>query len=337
MKEKQNGEVWVLAEQEGNLSNRASYELLAWGRKLADEKGSRLAAVIIRHDTEKPAASLIRFGADTVYAADSPKFAHFLPDAFANVLYALVKKSEPDILIAPATTFGRTVMPLVASLAKTGLTADCTELKIDKKTGLLLQTRPAIGGNVMATIITPNTKPQMATVRPNARKPLPEDSSRTGEIVFEKFPEDALESRTRFVKFKADEIGEPPLQEADVIVAGGKGLKSEKNFEMLRELAEILGGTVGASREAVDMGWVPYSKQIGLSGKTVSPRLYIAAGISGAVQHIAGMSSSETVVAINTDPDANIFKVCDFGIVGDLFEIIPELIKKIKSEKGGKK
>ncbi len=245
MKEKQNGEVWVLAEQEGNLSNRASYELLAWGRKLADEKGSRLAAVIIRHDTEKPAASLIRFGADTVYAADSPKFAHFLPDAFANVLYALVKKSEPDILIAPATTFGRTVMPLVASLAKTGLTADCTELKIDKKTGLLLQTRPAIGGNVMATIITPNTKPQMATVRPNARKPLPEDSSRTGEIVFEKFPEDALESRTRFVKFKADEIGEPPLQEADVIVAGGKGLKSEKK---LRNAPRTCGDTRRNSR-----------------------------------------------------------------------------------------
>ncbi len=326
------GGVWILAEQRNGKIRDVSYELLSWGRDIADKLQAPLVAVVLGSGLKKDAESFIFRGADEVIAVDEPPLAFDAADAHSAVLEFLARKHKPEVFIALATTYGRTVMPMLAVKLETGLTADCTSLDVEGGTRLLIQTRPAIGGNVMATIKTPFTKPQMATVRPGARKPPKEDKTRIGKIVFEKVPESLLKSSVKLVGFVKDETSEIPLQEADVVVAGGKGMKNAKSFEMLFEIAELLNGAVGASRQAVDMGWISYAHQIGLSGKTVNPKLYIAAGISGAVQHIAGMSSSRCIVAINKDPDANIFKVADFGITGDLFEILPLLIKALKEE-----
>ncbi|MGB9728235.1 electron transfer flavoprotein subunit alpha/FixB family protein [Caldisericum sp.] len=322
--------VWILGEQRETIISPVSYELLTWGRELADKRGTILASVILGYNIKEKVESLIHYGADIVYVVDHPDLQHFAPDVHSNILEKLVQEFMPEIFIASATTYGRTVMPLLASKIETGLTADCTGLDIEKDTGLLIQTRPAIGGNIMASIITPKHRPQMATVRPKSRRPLPKDESRKGKIVLKEYPDELYISKVKFIEFIKDETAALPIQDADVIVSGGKGLKDAKNFKMLYELAELLNGAVGASRQAVDMGWIPYSHQVGLSGKTVSPRLYIAVGISGAVQHLAGMSSSQTIVAINIDPEAPIFKVCDFGIVGDALEILPLFIEKVK-------
>jgi len=328
--------IWTLGEQrEGNISI-TSYELLAWGRELASKRGTSLASVIIGYKVKEKVADLIYHGADVVYVIDHPRLQFFAPDVFSNVLEKLVRELRPEVFIASATTYGRTLMPMLAARIGTGLTADCTGLDIDPDTGLLIQIRPAIGGNVMAVIKTPEHRPQMATVRPRSKKPLPRDESRRGEIVVKEFPDELYMSRIGFIEFVKDKTPDLPIQEADVIVSGGKGLKSAENFSLLYELASLLNGAVGASRQAVDMGWIPYSHQVGLSGKTVNPRLYIAIGISGAAQHLAGISSAGTIVAINNDPTANIFKVCDFGIVGDLFEIVPILIKRLREYKDRK-
>jgi len=325
--------VWTLGEQrEGDISP-VSYELLAWGRELADKRGTTLASVILGHNIKEKAESLIHHGADIVYVVDHPSLEHFTPDVHSNILEKLVREFMPEIFIASATTYGRTVMPVLAAKVETGLTADCTELDIEQDTGLLIQTRPAIGGNVMATIKTPEHRPQMSTVRPRSKKPLSKDESRKGKIVVKEYPDELYVSKVKFIEFIKDETIALPIQEADTIVSGGKGLKDAKNFKLLHELADLLNSSVGASRQAVDMGWIPYSHQVGLSGKTVSPRLYIAIGISGAVQHLAGMSSADVVVAINNDPDAGIFRVCDFGIVGDIFEILPVFIERLRERK----
>ena len=325
--------VWTLGEQRDGEISSVSYELLAWGRELADKRGTALASVVLGHNVKGKVESLIQHGADIVYVVDHPGLEHFAPDAHAAILEKLVREFMPEIFIASATTYGRTVMPVLAARIETGLTADCTGLDIDQESGLLIQTRPAIGGNVMATIKTPDHRPQMSTVRPRSRKPLVKDESREGEIVEREYPDELYVSKVKFVEFIKDETTAVPIQEAETIVAGGKGLKDAKNFQLVHELADLLNGSVGASRQAVDMGWILYSHQVGLSGKTVSPRLYICAGVSGAVQHIAGMSSADVVVAINNDPDAPIFKVCDFGIVGDALEILPILIEKLRAEK----
>lgn len=330
--------VWTLGEQRGKEISSVSYELLAWGRGLADKLKTELSSILLGHKiSEENIQNLIQHGADKVYVVDHPLLEHFTPDGYGKVLKKLIEEYKPSIMIASATTIGRTVMPVLAAMIETGLTADCTGLDIEEKTGLLLQTRPAIGGNVMATIKTPDHRPQMATVRPKSKRPLQADASRKGEVIRKSYPEDIYNSKVRFIKFVKDETAEAPIQEADVVVAGGKGLKDGKNFDILYEIATLLGGAVGASRQAVDMGWIPYSHQVGLSGKTVSPRLYIAMGISGAVQHLAGMSSAETIVAVNSDPDANIFKVSDFGIVGDLFDIAPILVKRLREIKNQRK
>lgn len=325
--------VWILGEQrEGKISD-VTYELITWGRELADKLNTELTAVILGNNLKDQVEELIFRGADKVIAVDHPLLGFDAPDTHSNVLDLLVRKYKPEIFIASATTYGRTIMPILAAKLETGLTADCTGLDIDKESRLLIQTRPAIGGNVMATIRTPNHRPQMSTVRPRSKRPLPEDKNRKGDIIFEKVPEELLRSKVKLVEFVKDETSETPIQEADIVISGGKGLKDGKNFKYLFDLAKLLNGAVGASRQAVDMGWIPYSHQVGLSGKTVNPRLYVAAGISGAVQHLAGMSSAETIVAINTDPDAPIFKVSDFGIVGDLFDVVPILTKKLEEIK----
>jgi electron transfer flavoprotein alpha subunit len=323
--------VWTLGEVRGGTVHSVSYELLSWGRDLADALEVPLSAVLLGHNVADQASDLIAGGADQVYVVDAPELETFKPDSYTKTLASLVRRHKPEIFIASATSTGRTVMPLLYVDTETGLTADCTELTIEKTERLLLQTRPAIGGNVMADIRTPTGRPQMCTVRPRSKKPLPLDRSRTGKIFRETVDTPDLSSAMQLLEFLPEKNVGAPLQDAEVIVAGGKGMKNAKNFAMLQELARLLGGTVGASRTAVDLNWAPYSSQVGLSGKSVTPRLYIACGISGAVQHLAGMSASDTVIAINTDPEAPIFRVADLAIVGDVLEVVPALIGRLKS------
>ena len=322
--------VWTLGEVREGEIHPVSYELLAWGRGLADKLGVELSSIIIGHNVKDKVKELIYRGADKVYVVDNPALKDFRADPYSEILTSLVEEYKPEIFIASATTLGRTVMPICMIKLETGLTADCTGLDIDLNERLLIQTRPAIGGNVMATIKTPSSRPQMSTVRPKSKRPLPREDSKTGEVIVKEFSGEYLKSRVKTMDFLKEETIGAPIQDADIVVSFGKGLKDAKNVGLINELAELLGGSVGASRKVVDLGWIPYSHQVGLSGKTVSPKLYIACGISGAVQHMAGMSSAETVIAINSDPEADIFSLADFGVAGDLFEVIPLLIKRLK-------
>ncbi|GAB4388472.1 MAG: electron transfer flavoprotein subunit alpha [Thermodesulfovibrionales bacterium] len=325
--------VWVFAEQRGGVVAQVAFELLGAGRRLADELGVELSAVLFGAP-ESQAMELIRYGADRVYHCQDPAFEAFNDEPCSGLLTALVRTHKPEIVLAGATPMGRSFVPRVAARLRTGLTADCTSLAIDKETRNLLQVRPAFGGNIMATILCPNYRPQIATVRPRVMKRNEYSEGRTGEIV--KVTAENVSSRTRVLE-TIKEVSEVAvnLQEADVIVAGGRGLGDRKGFEMLSELAELLEGALGASRAAVDEGWIPYSHQVGQTGKTVCPRLYIACGISGAVQHLVGMQSSDIIVAINKNPEAPIFNVATYGIVGDVYEIVPALVRKIREAKGG--
>jgi electron transfer flavoprotein alpha subunit len=293
--------------------------------------------VVIGHRLEAFGREIVERGADVVYLVDDSSLEWFIPRRHSAELAALIGQIRPEIVLAAATTAGRTLMPHVAARLGAGLTADCTGLDIDDEERLLLQTRPAIGGNVMATIKTPSARPQMATVRPKSARPLPRDPGRHGEIVVRAAAcDDAQSAGERLLEFVRDTSQDVSVQDAEIVVAGGKGLKSRDNFKLVEELAGLLGAAVGATRDVVDLGWVGYPHQIGLSGKTVSPRLYVAIGLSGTIQHLAGMQTSETVVAINKDKDAQIFRVADYGIVGDLFDVVPELIEKIKTAKNAR-
>ena len=328
------GEIWTLAEVRGGKIHPVSQELLAWGRALADELGVPLASIVIGHGICGSAGELISAGADIVYLADSVKLENFCGDTEVNILQKMVAEYSPSIFIASATTRGRTVMPMLSARLGCGLTADCTGLSIDPLTRRLIQTRPAIGGNVMADIKTRGHDPQMCTVRPKSKRPLIPDTSRKGKIITIKPTEDMLHSLIRYIGFEPEKSIGLPLQEAEIIISGGKGMKNAKNFAKLGELARLMGGSVGASRMAVDLGWAPYSSQVGLSGKSVTPRLYMAFGISGAVQHIAGMSGAETIIAVNHDPEAPIFRVADLSVQGDATEILTFLINILKERKG---
>lgn len=330
---KKTAEVWTLAEVRGGKIHPVSRELLAWGRELADALGAPLASVVIGSGVKEEAASLARYGADKIYVADAPEFENFKADIEVAALADLIETYKPTILIASATTQGRTVMPMLSARLSCGLTADCTEMAIDPATKRLIQTRPAIGGNVMADIKTKGRDPQMCTVRPKSKRPLASDASRTGEVIEFAPGEELLSSLIKFIKFTPEQAVGLPLQEAEIIVAGGKGMKNAKNFARLEELARLLGGSVGASRMAVDLGWAPYSAQVGLSGKSVTPRLYLAFGISGAVQHIAGMSGAETIIAVNQDPEAPIFRVADLSVQGDAMEVLNALVEAVKKYK----
>ena len=332
-KEKAEGSgVWVFAEQRDGEVAGVSFELLGAGRRLAEKLGSGVSAVLFGAGATE-AEELIRWGADTVYHCDDEMFRSFNDEPYANLLAQLILRHKPEVVLAGATPIGRSFFPRVAAKLKTGLTADCTALDIDGETKNLLQVRPAFGGNIMATILCPHTRPQMATVRPRVMKRGEYDGSRKGEIV--RVGADSISSRTKVIE-TVREVSEMSvnLQEANIIVAGGRGVGGEKGFQLLYELAEALGGCVGASRAAVDEGWIPYRHQVGQTGKTVGPKLYIACGISGAVQHLVGMQSSDIIVAINKNPDAPIFSVATYGIVGDIFEILPLLIKRIREVKG---
>lgn len=323
--------VWTLAEQhEGRLKD-VSFELLGRGRALADKLDTKLASLLIGdgvgHDQLE---ALVRRGADEVYAIQDPRLAHFVCETYSNVLVHLIETYEPTVILAAATSMGRTLMPHVAVRTHAGLTADCTELDIEPGTGNLLQTRPAIGGNIMATIKTPDHRPQMATVRPKSSRPLPDDPARVGKVIEVPLIDALVDERVRVTGYRRDTEGFVNLEEADVVIAGGRGMKKAENFALLRAVADELGGVLGASRDAIDRGWLSYPHQIGLSGKTISPRLILTAGISGSIQFLAGIKTSETIVAINSDPDANLHQVADFGIVGDLFEVLPELQRRLQ-------
>jgi len=327
-------DVWIIAEEEDKRLKTVSYELLYRGRKLADRLEGNLKAVVIGQElTDEELNQLILRGADSVYAVGAPYYKHFIVENFCSQLVEMIRSYEPEIILAAATSLGRTLMPYAAARLKTGLTADCTNLDIEDGTGNLLQTRPAIGGNVLATIKTPDHRPQMATVRPRSSPAAEADNIRTGEIHRINFDGELFDGRTEWLGSSSEEKdGEVNIQEADIIIAGGRGLKKGENFSLLDEAARELNGSVAASREAVDRGWISYPHQVGLSGKTVSPRLYIAVGISGAIQHLAGMKTAETIIAVNNDPEAPIFRIADLGIEGDLFEILPRLVEKLKKE-----
>lgn len=325
--------VWVFAEQHKGEISSVTLELLGEGRKLADKRKTKLAAVLIGNGIRNKAQELIAHGADTVYVADNPALGAFNDDPYSEVVIALARVHKPEIILAGATAIGRSFIPKVACKLHTGLTADCTGLDIDPENGNLLQTRPAFGGNIMATIITPNHRPQVATVRHKVMKKAAEDTSRKGEVVDVKYTPQS-DVRTQVIKTVDDLTQKVNLAEADIIVSGGRGLGDPKNFALIEELAKTIGGAVGASRAAVDEGWIPYSHQVGQTGKTVCPKLYIACGISGAIQHLAGMQSSDVIIAINRDPHAPIFNVATYGIVGDLLEVVPLLTKKFKEARG---
>ena len=322
--------VWVFAEQKEGVIAPVVFELLGKARELADQLEAELSAVLFGSGVEDLASELIAFGADQVIVVDDPELLHFRDVRYAKALTELAQKYKPAVILAGATVTGRSFIPRVAIQLHTGLTADCTGLEIDPESGNLIQTRPAFGGNIMARIITANHRPQMATVRHKVMDPLPRDDSRSGIVIREQVDFDFDEEESQFLGFEQEKTTLVNITEANVIVSGGRGLKEAKNFVLLEELAEALGGAVGASRAAVDAEWIPYSHQVGQTGKTVKPNIYIAIGISGAIQHLAGMSSADYIIAINKDPDAPIFKVADLGIVGDLFEIVPLLTKRAK-------
>jgi electron transfer flavoprotein alpha subunit len=325
--------VWIFGEQKNGEVSGVALELLGEGRKLADQLGVSLAAVLMGDKVEPAARKLISYGADEIYLVDHPSLGHFNDESYADIFVQLIAKYKPEIVLMGATTYGRSLAPRVASRLNTGLTADCTRLDIDKEKRLLVQTRPAFGGNLMATIICPNHRPQMCTVRPKVMKPLEQDLSRIGEIIRPDItiPADVKVKIVDEVTTLCEKVN---LLEADIIVAGGRGLGDPKNFALVKELADVLGGAVGASRAVVDAGWVEYSHQVGQTGKTVSPKVYFACGISGAVQHLAGMSSSDTIIAINKNPEAPIFNIATYGIVGDALEVLPALIAEFKKRIG---
>jgi len=272
-----------------------------------------------------------RRGADRVDVVDDPALASFRLDPFAKTLTWLCGRHRPEIFLAAATTTGRTVFPHLAMTLRAGLTADCTKLDIDEKTGNLHQTRPAIGGNILATIVTPKARPQMATVRPRTFPEAESQAARNAEIRRIEPSDEVFSAREQFLGAESDDDQDAGIQEADRVVSGGRGLAKAENFRLIRQLAELLDARVGASREAIDRGWISYPHQVGLSGKTVTPELYVALGISGAVQHLAGMQTAKTIVAINRDPDAQIFNLADFGLVADIFEVLPLLIERLES------
>ena len=326
--------VWVFAEQRKGRVQSVVYELLGKGRELAEQLKVELAAVLLGEKREERAQELIGYGADKVYLVDHEKLKDFRDDSYADVLVDVIGEYKPEIVLAGATSIGRSLIPKVAARLETGLTADCTGLDIDEEKKILLQTRPAFGGNIMATIICPNHRPQMATVRHKVMKEAPFDRNRKGEIIRIEVDPKRIPSRTEVIKMVESMEETVLLEEADIIVSGGRGLGAPENFKLIEELAKTLGGAVGASRATVDAGWIPYAHQVGQTGKTVCPKIYIACGISGQIQHLAGMQSSRVIVAINKDPDAPIFNVATYGIVGDLFEVVPALIKKFKEAKG---
>ncbi|HUV34694.1 MAG TPA: electron transfer flavoprotein subunit alpha [Candidatus Desulfaltia sp.] len=325
--------VMVLAEQRDSRVHPVSYELLGKAQELAAQLNEPVYAIIVGSGVEEGAHELVKRGADKVFVYDDPALKVTRDDPYTGLLARCCREEKPSIFLIGATSIGRSLGPRVAARLETGLTADCTSLDIDPETGLLMQTRPAYGGNIMATIVTPNGRPQMATVRykmfPEA-KPV---EAPKGVVVNKAVNMKSVRDRIKVLGFE-EAKEELSITEADIVVSGGLGMGEPKGFELMRQLADALGGAVGASRPTVDEGWIDYRHQVGLSGRTVRPQVYVACGISGAVQHQAGMKTSDVIIAVNKDREAPIFKISSLGVVGDLYEVIPRLIEKIKEHNG---
>lgn len=328
-------DLWVYVEtkEDGSALN-VGIELLSPGRDLATKQGGELCAVVIGCNVDAAVKRASAYGADKIYVVEGEEYKDYSTDAYAAALCHLVEKYGPTTMLIGATPNGRDLGPRVACRLKTGLTADCTALDIDEKTGNVAWTRPAFGGNLMATILCPDHRPQIGTVRPGVFKKGVKGEEKA-EVIREDFHVAPEKIRTEILK-KIDELGGElvDLEGAEFIVSGGRGVGGPEGFAPLKELAEVLGATVGSSRAAVDSGWISHPHQVGQTGKTVAPKIYIACGISGAIQHLAGMSGSDRIIAINKDPDAPIFAVADYGIVGNLFEVVPALTAEIKKLKG---
>ncbi len=327
-------DLWVFIEtnEDGSPLN-VGLELLNPGRMLAEKQGGKLVGVVIGQNTEASVKAAEEFGADQVIVVDGEEYKEYSTDAYTAVLYHLVEKYGPTTMLIGATPTGRDLGPRLSCRLHTGLTADCTNLDIDEESGNMAWTRPAFGGNLMATILCPDNRPQLGTVRPGVFKKNAVEGN-SAEVIKEEFNFPKENIRTKIVEIIREMNAEQvDLEGAEIIVSGGRGVGGPEGFGVIRELADALGGTVGASRAAVDAGWIPHAHQVGQTGKTVGPKLYIACGISGAIQHVAGMSSSDCIIAINKDPDAPIFGVADYSVVGNLFEVLPVLIEEIKKAK----
>jgi electron transfer flavoprotein alpha subunit len=328
--------VWVFIEHERGKVSSVAFELLGQGKKLAQDLGCQLCGMLLcdPEQTEGFLKEAFAFGAEKVYVMESPLLKTYRTEPFSKGAVELVKKYKPEIVLFGATTQGRDFAGNVATTIEAGLTADCTGLDIDPETKFLRQTRPAFGGNIMAVILDyPQYRPQMATVRPKVFPMPARDDSKKGEAIREALPMTEEQVRTKVLDFLrgAEAIN---LVDAEIIVSGGRGVGNSENFKVVKELADALGAAVGASRAAVDSGWISYEHQVGQTGRTVRPKIYIAAGISGAIQHQAGMKTSDIIVAVNKDPEAPIFKIATFGIVGDLFTVLPLLTQEFKKRLG---
>ncbi|MGU8453414.1 electron transfer flavoprotein subunit alpha/FixB family protein [Clostridium perfringens] len=324
--------VWVFAEQREGQLQKVSLELLGEGRKIADKLGSKLTALLIGNKVQNLVEDLSRHGADEVLVVDAPELEHYTTDGYTKAICELANAKKPNIIFIGATFIGRDLGPRVAARLETGLTADCTSLDVDVESGDLLATRPAFGGNLMATIVCPDHRPQMATVRPGVFEKLPlGENDATVENVEIKFNSNDI--RTKIVEIIKEHKDIVDISEANVLVAGGRGIGSEENFKMLKELAEVMNGSIAASRAAVEKGWVDKDYQVGQTGKTVRPNIYVACGISGAIQHAAGMQDSDMIIAINKDANAPIMKIADYAIVGDVNKVVPEFIAQLKDMK----
>ncbi len=328
-------DLWVFVEtNEDGTAKNVGIELLTPGKMMAGKQGGNLVAVVIGCGVDEAVKAASEHGADKVIVVDGPEYKHYTTDAYAIALVTLVEKYGPTSMLIGATNNGRDLGPRVSCRLKTGLTADCTGLDIDEESGNVAWTRPAFGGNLMATILCPNHRPQIGTVRPGVFKKSDAVEGKA-EIVKEDVHVAEDQIRTQVLEIiKEMDSENVDLEGAEIIVSGGRGVGGPEGFEPIRALAKELGATVGASRAAVDAGWIAHSHQVGQTGKTVGPKLYIACGISGAIQHLAGMSSSDVIVAINKDPDAPIFDVADYGVVGNLFEVLPVLTEEIKKARG---
>lgn len=324
--------VWVFAEQREGQLQKVSLELLGEGRKIADKLGSKLTALLIGSKVQNLVEDLSRHGADEVLVVDAPELEHYTTDGYTKAICELANAKKPNIIFIGATFIGRDLGPRVAARLETGLTADCTSLDVDVESGDLLATRPAFGGNLMATIVCPDHRPQMATVRPGVFEKLPlGENDATVENVEVKFNSNDI--RTKIVEIIKEHKDIVDISDANVLVAGGRGIGSEENFKMLKELAEVMNGSIAASRAAVEKGWVDKDYQVGQTGKTVRPNIYVACGISGAIQHAAGMQDSDMIIAINKDANAPIMKIADYAIVGDVNKVVPEFIAQLKAMK----
>jgi caffeyl-CoA reductase-Etf complex subunit CarE len=327
------GDIWVITEQRDGRTKAASYGLIGKARKLADESQSKVAAVCLNEGV-KDTDQLAAFGADQVYMVGGPVPDGWNDDVYVKELVELARRDRPGVILASSGSVGSSVIPRVAVALDTGVAPNCVSLEFDAQSRMLVQTRPAFGGSLLADVVFPNKRPQMATVSPHAFRKGESNPSRQGQMIRVDFDRQSVTSKTRLLDVVKDLTGKVRLDEAETVVCGGRGLGKAENFQIVSELAEVLGAALGTSRPPVDDGWIPYAHQVGQTGKTVSPKLYIACGVAGAPQHLAGMQTSEIIVAINEDPKAPIFEVATYGIVGDLFKIVPLLTRKLREARG---